>query len=114
MLNPLGEGHMTITKEHLILHLQAELGLKRGEAQQLVSSLFTIMKDTLSRGEDLLISGFGKFLVKQKNSHRGINPPARGPVLPAASRSLVFKSSGVLRQRLNPAAPEARPLTSSH
>jgi len=81
--------------------LQAELGLSHREAQQLLGRLFTIMKDTLSRGEDLLISGLGKFLVKQKNFRRGRNPRVRARKVLAGRRVLVFKSSGVLRQRLN-------------
>ena len=92
---------MTVTKEHLIMKLQAELGLSRGEAQHLVGRLFTLMKDTLSRGEPLLISGFGKFLVRQKNSRRGRNPQTRASMILAARKVLVFKSSGVLRHRLN-------------
>jgi integration host factor subunit alpha len=96
---------MTVTREHLIMNLQTQLGLKRGEAQQLVGRLFLIMKDALSRGEDLLISGFGKFLVKQKNSHRGRNVRTQESMTLAGRRVLVFKSSGVLRHRLNQGSP---------
>ena len=92
---------MTCTREHLITRLQAELDLSRREAQQLLERLFTIMKDALSRGEDLLISGFGKFLVKQKSLHRGRNAQVQASKVLAGHRVLVFKSSGVLRQRLN-------------
>ena len=101
---------MTVTKEHLILHVQARLGLKRSEAQQLVGRLFLIMKDTLARGEDLLISGFGKFSVKQKNSRPGRNFHSHGNTPQAEHRVLVFKSSGVLRRRLNHLPGEPDPL----
>jgi integration host factor subunit alpha len=53
---------------------QKEHILSRREAQQLVSCLSSIIIDTFSRGEDLLISGFGKFLVKQKKFLPGRNP----------------------------------------
>lgn len=92
---------MTITREHLIGRLQTELSLSKREAHQVVNRLFTIMSDTLCRGEHLLISGFGKFSVKQKNSRRGRNPQTRQAMILAARKVLVFKSSGVLRQRLN-------------
>ncbi len=57
---------MAITKEKLTILLQDRLGLDRQESRQLVERLFKIMKDTLSQGEDLLISAFGKFSVRKK------------------------------------------------
>jgi len=92
---------MAIAKEHLILPLQAELGLSRRAAQPRMGCLFTIRKDALSRGEALPISGFGEFLVKQKNSRRGRNPHTQVSMILAARQVLTCKSSGVLRHRLN-------------
>lgn len=98
---------MTMTKEHLSNHLQNELGLSKREARHIVARLFGIMKDTLSKGEDLLIGGFGKFSVKQKNSRRGRNPQTCASMILAARKVLVFKTSGVLRQRLNQGSTRA-------
>jgi integration host factor subunit alpha len=92
---------MALTKEKLTLHLQAHLGLDKREAQQVVRRLFEIMKETLSRGEDVLISGFGKFSVRQKKARRGRNPQTKESIILSARKVLVFKSSGKLRQRLN-------------
>lgn len=92
---------MTITKERLSAHLQNELGLSKQEAQKIVGRLFDIMSDTLSRGKDLLISGFGKFSVKQKNSRRGRNPQTGKSLLLPVRKVLVFRTSGVLRRRLH-------------
>ena len=92
---------MALTKENLIIHLRTELGMSRREAQQIVGSVFKIMKDTLSQGENLLISGFGKFSVREKNTRRGRNPYTGENMILAHRKSLVFKTSGVLRKRIN-------------
>ena len=92
---------MALTKEQLSIQLQTQLGMSKREAHQLVHRLFEIMKDTLSRGDDLLISGFGKFSVRQKRARRGRNPQTKERMTLAARKVLVFKSSGVLRRRIN-------------
>ena len=92
---------MAITKEKLTLLLQAQLGMSRPESRQVVEGLLKIMKNTLSRGEDLLISGFGKFSVRQKRARRGRNPQTRKNLIIAPRKVVVFKSSGVLRKRIN-------------
>jgi integration host factor subunit alpha len=66
-----------------------------------VERLFEIMKDTLANGEDLLISGYGKFSVRQKNARRGRNPQTKEGLMLKARKVLVFKASGVLRGRMN-------------
>jgi len=92
---------MALTKEKLTVLLQDQLKLSKQESRQLLDRLFKIMKDTLSQGEDLLISGFGKFSVRQKKARRGRNPQTKENLILAARKVLVFKTSGVLRQRLN-------------
>ena len=92
---------MAITKEKLITNLQTQLGIDRQESRQVVERLLQIMKDALSQGEDLLISGFGKFSVHQKRARRGRNPQAKEKITLAARKVLVFKASGVLRKRIN-------------
>lgn len=92
---------MAITREKLTLLLQAQLGMSRQESRQAVESLLRIMKDNLSRGEDLLISGFGKFSVRQKRARRGRNPQTKKHITLAPRKVLVFKASGVLRKRIN-------------
>ena len=92
---------MTLTKEKLIIHLETQSGMGRQESRQVVESLLKIMKDTLSRGEDLLISGFGKFKVRQKKARPGRNPQTKASMILAARKVLVFKDPGVLRKRIN-------------
>jgi integration host factor subunit alpha len=92
---------MAITKEKLTLLLQAQLGMSRQESRQIVERLFKIIKSTLSHGEDLLISGFGKFTVRYKNSRRMRNPQTKKSLILSARKVVRFKTSGVLRQRIN-------------
>ena len=92
---------MAITKEKLTILLQDRLGISRQESRQLVERFFKIMKDTLTQGEDLLVSGFGKFSVRQKKARRGRNPQTKENLTISAREVVVFKASGVLRQRLS-------------
>ena len=92
---------MAITREKLTVLLQDQSGMSRQESRQIVDRLFKIMKGTLSQGEDLLISGFGKFSVRKKRARRGRNPQTKKDLILAARKVVVFKTSSVLRRRLN-------------
>jgi integration host factor subunit alpha len=92
---------MALTKDKLINLVQDQLGISRQEARQVVERLFRIMKDTFSQGEDLLISGFGKFSVRHKKARRGRNPQTKESLTIGARKVVVFKASRVLRQRLS-------------
>ena len=92
---------MALTKDKLITRLQTQVGLDKQESRRVVERLFEIMKGTLANGENLLISGFGKFWVRQKNARRGRNPQTEESLILAARKVLVFKASGVLRERIN-------------
>jgi len=95
---------MALTKDKMVSRLQTQLGLTKQESRQAVERLFEVMKDTLANGEDLLISGYGKFSVRQKNARRGRNPQTKEALMLAPRRVLVFKASKVLRKRLNESA----------
>jgi integration host factor subunit alpha len=92
---------MALTKDKLTYRLQTQLGLTKQESQQAVKRLFEIPKDTLANGEDLLISGYGKFSVRQKNARRGRNPQTKEALMLKARKVLVFKPSRVLREKIN-------------
>ena len=92
---------MALTKDKMVSRLQTQLGLTKQEAQQAMERLFEILKGTLANGEDLLISGYGKFSVRQKNARRGRNPQTKEALMLQARKVLVFKASGVLRGRMN-------------
>jgi len=92
---------VALTKEKMINRLQNQAGLSKQESRSAVEKVLDIMKETLSRGEDLLISGFGKFSVKQKNARRGRNPQTKENLILRARKVVVFKTSGVLRNLIN-------------
>jgi integration host factor subunit alpha len=92
---------MALTKEKLIILLQDRLGLTRQESRQVLERLLEIIKNTLAQGEDLLITGFGKFSVKHKKARRGRNPQTKEDLILAPRKVVLFKTSGVLRNRIN-------------
>lgn len=93
---------MTLTKADIVESIQNHLGFPKNKSAQIVESLLEIIKKTLEDGEDVLISGFGKFCVKSKKERRGRNP-ANGQDLMLSPRKVVtFKCSGVLREKINP------------
>jgi integration host factor subunit alpha len=73
----------------------------KSESSQVIETLFEIIKQTLEQGEDVLISGFGKFSVKEKNQRRGRNPQTGDPIMLAPRKVVTFKCSGVLREKIN-------------
>ena len=94
---------MSVTKADLIDKVYAKLGdVSKKETARLVELMFTIMKDSLSNGEKLKISGFGNFVVREKNERMGRNPKTGESLVIAPRRVLTFKPSPVLRRRLNP------------
>ena len=96
---------MALTKEKLITSLETQLGMGRQESRQVVERLLKTMKDIISQGENLLISGFGKFSVRQKKARRGRNPQTKEGLILSARKVVVFKASGVLRRRINEVYP---------
>ncbi len=91
---------MALTKNDVVEQVHA-IGLTKKNAIEIIETLLEIMKRTMESGEDILISGFGKFCVKQKKVRRGRNP-ATGKVLMLRQRKVVtFKCSGKLRKQIN-------------
>ena len=92
---------MALTKEKLINSVYHQVGLSKTQSRAVVESLLELIKKTLENGEDLLISGFGKFMVKEKSARRGRNPQTTEDLELRARRVVVFKTSGVLREKIN-------------
>jgi integration host factor subunit alpha len=92
---------MALTKETITNDVYNHAGLSKTLSRTVVERLFEIMKEALERKEDLLISGFGKFLVKDKSERRGRNPQTTEDLQLRARRVVVFKTSGVLRDKIN-------------
>lgn len=92
---------MAITKSDLINKISERLDLSPAAAKEPLETLLEAMKSTLSSGEDLMISGFGKFQVHDKAPRKGRNP-ATGEDMTLDKRKVVsFKSSGKLRDQIN-------------
>ena len=92
---------MALTKSEVIEVVFRELGLPKNQCNELVETLLQIIKKTLENGEDVLISGFGKFCVREKKQRRGRNP-ATGENLTLDQRRVVtFKCSHRLREKIN-------------
>ena len=92
---------MTLTKAHIAEAIYKKTSYTRIQSLELVDSLFEIMKQTLESGEDVLISSFGKFSVKEKRERKGRNPQNGQPMIIAPRKVLTFKCSGKLRERIN-------------
>ena len=91
---------MALTKNDIVTRVHS-LGFTKNKSVKIIEALLEIIKSTLEKGEDVLLSGFGKFRVKQKNKRRG-RTPATGDDLTLKERKVVtFKCSGKLRDKIN-------------
>lgn len=91
---------MTLIKEHLVRSTYDNVGLSKSKSSEAVETLFDIIRNTLASGEDVLISGFGKFCVKDKRERRGRNPATGEDMVLGARRVVTFRCSPVLRNRI--------------
>jgi integration host factor subunit alpha len=92
---------MTLTKEDIVKSLVKENGFEKKRSLEIVETLLEIVKSKLASGEDVLISGFGKFCVKEKRERRGRNPATGEDIILAPKRVVTFKRSGQLRDKIN-------------
>jgi integration host factor subunit alpha len=92
---------MTLTKARIAKTIHDRLHFTNDRSAQLVDSLLEILKKTLENGEDVLISGFGKFWVREKRERRGRNPATGKDLMLAPRKVIVFICSGVLRDKVN-------------
>jgi integration host factor subunit alpha len=92
---------MALTKTRIVRIISQETGLTKNQSSHAVETLMDLMKEPLASGEDFLISGFGKFCVKQKSKRCGRKPATGDPMILSAPRVVTFKCSGKLRDRCN-------------
>ena len=92
---------MTLTKFHLIDAIAEQNGFTRKKSTEAVAIIIEVIKSKLASGEDVLISGFGKFCVREKRERKGRNP-ATGEDMTLAPRKVVtFKCSEELKDKIN-------------
>jgi integration host factor subunit alpha len=93
---------MTLTKADLVQQVyKTHPSLTKAQATSSVEAFLAISKEALINGEDLLLSGFGKFNVKDKKARRGRNPQTGDELTLDARRVVTFKPSGILREKIN-------------
>ena len=92
---------MALTKAQIIEEVRTRNGLTLKKSTKTVEALLEILKQTLESGEDVLISGFGKFCVKDKKERRGRNPATGEDLMLGPRKVVTFKGSGKLRKIVN-------------
>ena len=92
---------MTLTKADIIEYIRNDLGLPRKKSADVMEMFLEIMKKGLENGDDILISGFGKFCVNKKRARRGRNPATGDDMMLTKRRVITFKCSQVLRKKMN-------------
>jgi len=92
---------MTLTKVHLVDSIAEQNGFTKKQSTETVETILELIKSTLAAGEDVLISGFGKFCVKEKRERRGRNPATGEDMILVPRRVVTFRCSGKLRDRVN-------------
>lgn len=92
---------MALTKADIVEAVQSEIGFTRHQSFGLVENLLELIKSKLETGEDVLVSGFGKFCVNKKRERRGRNPATGEDHMIEARKVVTFKCSGKLRERVN-------------
>jgi len=91
---------MALTKNEIVAAVH-ELGFSKKKSVEVIETLLEIIKKALETSEDVLISGFGKFCVKQKGRRRGRNPATGEDLMLRERRVVTFKCSGKLRNKIN-------------
>ena len=92
---------MTLTKDCIISSVYKEIDISKTKSAHLIESILEIIKKTLENGEDILISGFGKFCIKNKSEQKGINPRTGNDMMLGSRRVVTFKCSPVFFDKVN-------------
>ena len=92
---------MTLTKAKIVDAIHNDLGFPKNRSAELIEILLEQIKRTLEKSEDVLISGFGKFCVKQKKERRGRNPATGEDMILTHRRVVTFRCSHLLREKIN-------------
>ncbi len=92
---------MSLTKAQIVENIQEQTGLTKSKSTETVETLLEIIKESLEKDEDVLVSGFGKFCVKEKKQRKGRNPATGDEMMLSERKVVTFKCSGKLRDRIN-------------
>ena len=92
---------MSLTKDDIAKALAKESGRQLNQSVEMIETLIELIKFTLASGEDVLISGFGKFCINEKRQRKGRNPATGEDMILDARRVVTFKCSRQLRDKIN-------------
>ena len=92
---------MSLTKIDIIDSIYEKLGIPKKDCVRIVESVFEIIKEDLNKGNDVMISGFGKWKVTAKKERKGRNPQTGAALMIDARRVVTFKPSTLLRDKVN-------------
>lgn len=97
----LGSYIMSLTRDDIIEAVAEQVGFPKKQSVDLVETLLELIKETLESGEDVLVSGFGKFRVREKKERRRRNPATGETMMMRLRRVVTFHCSGKLRKKIN-------------
>lgn len=101
---------MTLTKADIVAEVYAKGLLSKAEAAEAVERSLELIKEALAGGDEVLVSGFGKWSVRAKTERRGRNPQTGDPLTLPPRRVVTFRPSRVLKARVQGLeAPEPEP-----
>jgi len=92
---------MTLTKAHIVNTISDRVGYPKNKSSEIAEILLELIKKALESGDDVLISGFGKFCVKEKRERKGRNPSTGKDMMMKPRKVVTFRCSGSLRKKIN-------------
>ena len=92
---------MTLTKDQTVSSIQNRLGVSKSTSANLLESVLETIKSSLADADGVLISGFGKFIVRQKTTRRGRNPQTGDDLTLKPRKVVMFKCSTLLKRKIN-------------
>jgi integration host factor subunit alpha len=101
MIEKTGALSMALTKAHIVEAVAEQNGYPKNHSSEIIEILLEILKRTLESGEDVLVSGFGKFCIKEKHERRGRNPATGEDMMLEPRRTVTFRCSRQLRDKVN-------------
>jgi integration host factor subunit alpha len=92
---------ITLTKVEIVNSIADQIGYTKGYSSEILETVLELIKKTLESGEDVMISNFGKFCVKEKRERRGRNPSTGEDMMLKPRKVMTFRCSGKLRKKIN-------------
>jgi integration host factor subunit alpha len=92
---------MALTKNNIIENVTGRIGFSTTKSIELVETVLETIKSSLEKDDEIMISGFGKFSVKQKAARKGRNPATGSEMILEKRKVVTFKHSGILKNKIN-------------